>query len=102
MVPLTPSTIRRTSRNGCICRIPSTMGKQSKILAEPSSVSKIVSKTAVPSTYRRVDLNGRIGLIAKLPPDGSSSFAKTEVLEKFGRQSQSMEPLDETNAEVRQ
>ena len=36
-----------TSRIGRICRMPSTIGKQSKIRAEPLSVSKVVSKTAV-------------------------------------------------------
>ncbi len=45
-------------------------------------------------------MNGRVGWSENLPPLGSSSLANTEVLEKFGKQSQSTDPSRETKAEV--
>ena len=48
------------------------------------------------------DVNGWVGRSEKLPPRGSSSLANTDVLEKFGKQSQSIDPSRETKAAVRQ
>ena len=77
--PATPSMIRRTSRIGRSPCVSSRMGIRSRTRTCPLRASKVVSRTHVPSRYRRLLVNGSRGRMKKQPPDtGSSSRAKID------------------------
>jgi hypothetical protein len=99
--PGAPLDPRPSSRSGA------SFGVSVSVIASvtrtaPEAVVKVVSRTFVPSSYRRSASNGSSGQSSKTPPRSASrSRPKTDGESTFGRQSQSIEPSSATRAAVR-